>query len=133
MKKISATKYTSALWQVLEKAEKQDYQGIIKNFLRILSRHKALSQLDKIVKKLERLIDDSVGVKQVEVTSVQDLTGELNNLLQRNLAHDLNKKIELTSQVEESIIGGFIVRYDDVLIDSSVSRQLKILSKILNK
>ncbi|MBP9549782.1 MAG: F0F1 ATP synthase subunit delta, partial [Chitinophagales bacterium] len=42
--------------------------------------------------------------------------------IQANLVH-----IELTEKVDESLIGGYILRFDNKLIDTSISRGLAIL------
>ena len=40
-------------------------------------------------------------------------------------------EIELTQEVDPSMIGGFILQYDDKMIDSSVSRRLTALKGVI--
>jgi F-type H+-transporting ATPase subunit delta len=48
------------------------------------------------------------------------------------LRRDFGKsKVELATETDESIIGGFVLRFDDKLIDSSIGTQLKSISKEL--
>jgi F-type H+-transporting ATPase subunit delta len=40
-------------------------------------------------------------------------------------------EVELTEEIDESMIGGFILKYGDKMIDSSVSRSLGTLRNII--
>jgi F0F1-type ATP synthase delta subunit len=41
------------------------------------------------------------------------------------------KSVELQEVIEPSLIGGFILEYDNKMIDSSVSRQLNAMQNII--
>jgi len=41
------------------------------------------------------------------------------------VAKKFNKKIELEEQIDDSLIGGYILRVDDIQIDTSIKSQLR--------
>jgi len=45
------------------------------------------------------------------------------------LAEQTDKRIELTQNIQEDLIGGFVLKMDDMLFDASLKNQL---SKIKN-
>ena len=42
---------------------------------------------------------------------------------------DGNEKIELTVRVKPNIVGGFVLKYEDKLLDESISRKLQLIKK----
>ncbi|MBV7440192.1 ATP synthase F1 subunit delta [Weeksellaceae bacterium TAE3-ERU29] len=67
------------------------------------------------------------GIKKAIITSATPLTEEqLNDIVQevtRNLAIE-SKKIEVEQKIDESLIGGFILRVDDKQFDTSIKTRL---------
>jgi F-type H+-transporting ATPase subunit delta len=45
------------------------------------------------------------------------------------LAIDGNKKVELKTKVNPDIVGGFVLKYGDKLLDDSISRKLQLIKK----
>lgn len=63
------------------------------------------------------------------VTAVPVDDNLLNKVKSMVLAHTGRKNIELTTKVDKSLIGGFILTFDDKLYDSSISHKLAKLRK----
>lgn len=45
------------------------------------------------------------------------------------LAIDGNKKVQLETKVDPNIVGGFVLKYGDKLLDDSISRKLQLIKK----
>ncbi|NQT71676.1 MAG: ATP synthase F1 subunit delta [Chloroflexi bacterium] len=75
------------------------------------------------------LMDRHKGIEHAEVTTaVQiDLSAQLK--IKDQLAKITGSEIELTSKVDPEIIGGFVVRVGDKVIDGSVRNRLQNLKK----
>lgn len=67
------------------------------------------------------------GVQQATVTTALPLTDELREQVRQLAEKQTGKKIELTEQVDASLIGGFVLRLGDRQIDSSVASRLQKL------
>jgi F-type H+-transporting ATPase subunit delta len=101
------------------------------NFLKMLSAKEALAELPDISTAFDQLLDDRAGKVEVLLTVAKQLNpGELDQARQR-ISTAIKKEAVVTQKVDESILGGMIIRIGDTLMDGSVSAQLKALEKKL--
>ncbi len=91
-----------------------------------------ISTAQKIQEELSRLTGKSMAVETVaEVTTAVELTGELSKKLQDELLPLTGERVLLRPNVDESILGGMIIRLGDKVIDCSVRYQLEQMRKKL--
>lgn len=70
------------------------------------------------------------NISDVLLTTSEPLGDEILGVLKEKIQEQLNgQKIELTSQVDPSIIGGFILEANNNLFDASILRDLKDIKK----
>lgn len=98
---------------------------IVRNFLLLLEERGRLRQLPEIIAAYQRFLDDRRGILQVEAVLPHPLderrvTG-LGNRLERVLA----KPVRLQVRVDESLIGGIVVRIGSTVYDGSVRAALR--------
>ncbi|PCJ38763.1 MAG: F0F1 ATP synthase subunit delta [Moraxellaceae bacterium] len=111
-------------------ADQLDESG--KNFIALLASNKRLSALSAISELFEQLKaekEQSVDVKIIsafEVTS--DQTASLATALKTRLGQDVN----IESEVDQSLIGGLIIRAGDIVIDGSVRGKLAKLAETMS-
>jgi len=129
MPKITSTQYATALFDAISETAPHDHDKVLDNFVKILAQNGDLGKFDEIDEEFRKLKLGSQGIKEASVTVAKDV--EMNS----NLIHSLNEiigtKVEIKKQVDESIIGGVVVRVDDTLIDASVKTQLRSLNNEL--
>ena len=79
-------------------------------------------------------IEEVAFVPMEELATIEgfdeELASELHNRGQQFLE---NKEVELTEEVDESIIGGAIIRIGDKQIDASLSSEISELRQMFNK
>lgn len=101
------------------------------NLAYLLMAKDKLKYADYIANEYERLLDDHYGITHAEVTTAIPL-GDTDK---QRLSHQLNtiagKKVSVKLRVEPDILGGFIARIGDSLIDGSVRNKLNELKKSL--
>jgi F-type H+-transporting ATPase subunit delta len=104
------------------------------NFLGVMNIKGRMSLLGQIVSAYDDLYDQKHGKIEVDVTVAHKLTpDELENVRKR-ISDALKKDAVIHTYVDESIIGGMLLRVQDQLIDASVRGQLQaIKSQILSK
>ena len=74
------------------------------------------------------------GVQVAEVTTATSLTPELRAEVERMVRQQTGRQqVTLTERVDESLIGGFVLRVGDQLIDDSVSFRLRKLRNEFSK
>lgn len=84
-----------------------------------------------IFKQFLRLYNDYKGIAEATVFTAAPIDARLKEQIRQMLEAQMEKKVNLTSLVREDLIGGFLLRYEDKLVDSSVSNQLLELKKHL--
>lgn len=102
------------------------------NFLAQCAEHKRLAALPEIYRLFRDLQMQVEQMGDVEVTSAFALSTADETALADSLKKYLGRDIKLTSQVDESLIGGVLVRAGDTVIDGSVRGRLARLAEQLN-
>jgi F-type H+-transporting ATPase subunit delta len=101
------------------------------NFAYLLVAKQRMSILDQIVAEYERMADAHQGLEHAEVTAAIPLDEEDKEKLARRLATMTGKQIVLAADVDPAIIGGFVARVGDKLIDGSTRSRLEALKQKL--
>ncbi|MFT4607811.1 MAG: F-type H+-transporting ATPase subunit delta [Gammaproteobacteria bacterium] len=104
-----------------------------KNFISLLAENGRLSALSAITAAYEILKQESDGKVEVLVTSAQAMTKKQKDEIAKSLAKKLGKEVSITSEIDETLIAGAIIRAGDLVIDGSVLARLGKLSTALNK
>ncbi|UCH50399.1 MAG: ATP synthase F1 subunit delta [Chloroflexota bacterium] len=90
-----------------------------------------LKDAGQIADEYERLLNDHQGIKTAEVTTAIALDNTEREKLSRHFEELTGKKVRINAQVNPDILGGFIARIDDSLIDGSIRNKLETLKKSL--
>jgi len=128
MKKLTATQYARILHQTTEGLDEKTTTSVISLFVELLHKHRALRKVADIVRSFELIAKKASGVKQLSVTSARELSKET----KKGITKRFGETSEITSAVDESLIGGIIVRDENIIFDASVSGQLSKLEKQLS-
>jgi F-type H+-transporting ATPase subunit delta len=116
--------------RALEKILKQ-LSPLLANTLKLLSSKRRLVLLPQIADVYHDLLDEQLGKIEVDVTVAQKLDpGTLEQVRQR-VSQVLKKDAVVHQYVDDSIIGGMVLRVEDKLIDASVRSQLEAMKKRL--
>ncbi|MGH1362365.1 MAG: ATP synthase F1 subunit delta [Calditrichia bacterium] len=118
---------------VVEKAFKKSIQPLSFEFLSVLIKKGREAELIQIIDECRRMIDESNGVVRGTVSSVVPLSsGQLADL-KKKLDSMTSKDVQLEQQVDESLLGGFVVQIDDMVYDNSLKHQLGKLKESLSQ
>lgn len=101
--------------------------------VQVLAANKRLELLPEIHELFEALRADEQATLDVIVTSAFELTDEQERRLGDALQRRFAKEINMTSQVDSSLIGGAIIRAGDTVIDGSVRGRLSKLAETINR
>lgn len=101
------------------------------NFLHVLAENKRLVLLAEIAEQYSNLKSQLEKTVNVEVTTAFALTKDEQEKLSKALASKLERAVELTSQVDKSLLGGALVRAGDTVIDGTVRGRLTKLAETL--
>lgn len=104
-------------------------QGL--NLLLLLAENDRLQALPAIAEQYEQLrarAENRVNVTLVSATAVD---AELAASVTKSLEHRLGHKVQLELEVDPGLIGGAIIRAEDMVIDGSVKSRLQRLADAL--
>jgi len=99
------------------------------NLVYLLIAKGKLKDAGKLADEYERLLNDHYGIKSAEVTTAIALDRTEREKLSHHLETIVGKKVSIKIQVNPDILGGFIARIDDSLIDGSIRNKLEMLKK----
>ncbi|NRB37326.1 MAG: F0F1 ATP synthase subunit delta [Pseudomonadales bacterium] len=102
-----------------------------KNFVVVLADNKRIPLLAAIAQQYEVLKAKQLEMCDVEITSAFEIDSELSDKLAKALTNKLNLKVNIHTQVDETLIGGAVIRAGDLVIDSSVKARLAKLNEAM--
>lgn len=103
-----------------------------KNFISLLAENKRLVLLPEISTLFEVLKANQEKSVDVEITTAFEISSDVSNKLAQALKDRLKREIILATHVDQSLIGGAIIRAGDNVIDSSVRGKLSKLAESMN-
>jgi F-type H+-transporting ATPase subunit delta len=102
-----------------------------KNFLRALAENNRLALLPEIAAQYEKLRAEVEGLVDVTVIAAREIAAPQQKRLEAALAKRLGRDVRMQMQIDESLIGGAIVRAGDLVIDGSLKGRLERLGSAL--
>jgi len=99
------------------------------NFLELLAEKHRMPALFRIRRRFDELWSIENERLGVTVTSAVELDPSVVKSIGSEIEKKTGKTIELTSEVDESIIGGIVLRVGNRVLDASISNRLEKLRK----
>ena len=103
-----------------------DFDNAIIEFIGFLIKSKQTASMITIINKFLDLSQKALNAEQVEVITAEPLTDDM----LKNIRETMNCKIKST--VDQSIIGGMKIKYENKIFDNSIRCQLNQLKKTLH-
>ena len=119
--------------QAIKDAFKGRVLPIVAVFIDLLLRKKRLGGFDVIVVEFERLVEKAQGLQRAVVVSATPLLKPELDRLHRELERVTRSKIRLTTEVDDALLGGALVRIDGHVIDRSVRTLLDSIHRQLHE
>jgi len=104
----------------------------IENFISLLASNGRLALLPQILELYEKLKAEQEQSVDVEIISAFEVSPAENQILAGALAKRFNQEVNIETKVDQSIIGGLIIRAGDLVIDGSVRGKLAKLAETMN-
>ena len=88
-----------------------------------------LNRSDDLLEKYNELLDAHRGVERAKVTTALSLGDKERDAFSRRLGEIVGRRVVVDAQVDPSVIGGFVARIGDMLIDGSIHQRLESLKR----
>ncbi|PIT94715.1 ATP synthase F1 subunit delta [Candidatus Falkowbacteria bacterium CG10_big_fil_rev_8_21_14_0_10_39_9] len=132
--KISDRQYAESLLLAVSSQSESEGRSSLDNFAIIMRENLDLNRLDAILAIFSKLWDKSQGELAVEFTGARAISTDVRSELEKYLQTRTGaKKIVLTEKVDTTILGGFVLRYEDRVLDASLKQNLVDLKNSMNK
>ncbi|MCL4133861.1 UNVERIFIED_CONTAM: hypothetical protein GTU68_008684 [Idotea baltica] len=96
-----------------------------RNFIKLLAENNRMKLLGDIGAIFEELRAEAEGEIEANVVSAFELTDAQRDKMAQALSKRLDRKVRIVSTVDNSLIGGAIIRAGDLVIDGSVKGRLE--------
>lgn len=99
------------------------------NFLCLLAEKHRLPAIYRIRDRYELLWAEENKLLPVTVTSATELPQDTVDKIGQSVAAQTGRKVELSSKVDDSIIGGIVLQVGNMVLDASIHNRLERLRK----
>ena len=114
-------------------SDKMGLSDTMRNTLGLMASKRRLFVLPQMVTALREAIALHKGEVTAEVTSAEPLTREQSDSLAKTLAENVGKDVKIKATVDESLIGGLVVKVGSRMIDTSIRSKLNSLQNAMKE
>ncbi|MEL6467479.1 MAG: F0F1 ATP synthase subunit delta [Pseudomonadota bacterium] len=106
---------------------------LMTNTLALMAEKRRLFVLPQLVQALREVIAEDKGELTADVTSAKALTKAQSDKLAKTLKARMGKDVTINATVDESLIGGLIVKVGSKMIDTSIRSKLASLQNAMKE
>ncbi len=99
-----------------------------RNLVKLLTENRRMNVIAEITVQFETLKAEAEKTVEAEMVSAQKVSAKQQSMIIKKLKARLGREVSLKCTVDESLMGGAIIKAGDMVIDGSVSGQLNKLS-----
>ncbi|GAA3588143.1 ATP synthase F1 subunit delta [Flavivirga amylovorans] len=121
---ISSSVKKAVLLEVFKKSDKTTL-----SLIDTLVNNNRIDILGHVALKYNQLFDQSKGIELATVTTAVALTADLEKKVLAKAKELTGKDVEVENIIDESILGGFILRIGDIQYNASIANQLNKLKR----
>ena len=107
----------------------EDADPAISNVLDLMLENHRLPLIARVRRVYDRLWDEANDLLAVTVTSAVELDEAVVQRIGDEIGRQTGRRVELAEQVDPSILGGFVVRVGNAILDASIRNRLEQLRK----
>lgn len=128
--------------QIIDKTKKEEIvkaifgnkvDSLSVNFLLLLIERGREEYIKEILEDYQNLENQKNGVVKVEITTAVELSKDEKESLKEKIDGYTGLKSTAVYKLDRNLIGGFVVKISDVILDASIKRQLELLKKKLKE
>ena len=118
-------------FNVLDEIFRNKLQTTSVHFLNLLADKKRIAFLSEVIEAFEQMMLEYTNTVNAELISAVELSEEQIGKIQKNIEDLTGKKLHVDKKIDPHIIGGFVVKVEDIIIDNSMRNQLGKLRESL--
>ena len=116
--------------KILDTITKGKVSALTASFNRLMVQKGREETLPEIVEAFIAMYNDIKGIHKVRLTTAKPVSEELKQSIVKKFTSTTSlQNIELEAVVREELVGGFLLEFDNNLVDASILRDLKDIKK----
>ena len=116
---------------LIEDALSNSVSRLALNLISLLASRNSARLLASIAEAYQRMLDEHNGIERAEIVSAVPLSVQRQSRIENMLTNIVSKEITTTARIEPQILGGFVARVGDKVIDGSTRTRLDELRREL--
>lgn len=113
--------------------ERMELSPLVRNLVALMASKGRLYMLPQVIRIFSALMAEHRGEVTAEVTSAKKLTEAQSQKLAQTLASAEGREVKLNVTVDESVIGGLVVKVGSRMIDTSIRAKLAQLQNAMRE
>ena len=109
------------------------FNPLVVNLVCLLSIRNSMNLINPISVEFNKLVDESSGVVRADIYTAVDIDKNQELNIQQVISKGLSREIQVSYHMDPELIGGIVVRVDDLVIDGSIRQKLIGLKRQISK
>ena len=123
--KMSARQYAQCLYELVSNESDDKVKEILPKFVVLLEKHQALNLAPAIISVFTEIWNREHGEVVAELTSARELKSEAKEMIVSYLKEKSGaKEVILDENIDKNILGGFVLKYNNKIVDASLRSSL---------
>jgi len=134
--RYSPRQYAEALWEAAKNRSGKESEKINDNFFALLKKNNDLNIASKIIDELEKISLINEGIVSGEIIFARSMDSNIGRIIGKRLIDEgvvdsKTREVRWLEKNDKDLIGGFVARVGEVLIDSSIKGALNKIKRDL--
>ncbi|MBS96171.1 MAG: F0F1 ATP synthase subunit delta [SAR202 cluster bacterium] len=109
------------------------FNPLIGNLVCLLAIRNSIGLIGTITEEFNKLVDAASGVARAEIYTAVDLNKEQQSKIEESISKGLNSELQVSYNKDPELLGGLVVRVNDLVIDGSIQEKLVGLKRQIGK
>lgn len=132
--RIKSAQYAASLYESAKGKEKSEIRKIVKNFAFVLKENNDIHKAKDIIKDFSVVWNKKNGIAEAALASAGEITQKERKGIEEHVKRSVKaEKINIKSELDKNLLGGFVLVYEDKVIDASLRSRLSSLKEALKK
>lgn len=127
-KKNSTIQYARALYEATKGLKGEQLHTVLNEFINLLGRAHKIKQAERVIAEFIKYAKKQEGVVPLDVVTARAMSDR--ELIK--IGDVFSSQAEVTPMIDEKIIGGVVIKSDEVIFDASIVKQLFKLKEKLS-
>jgi len=123
--KLKPQQFAAALYEITQGKSEKEIDKIIEDFTALLAKKNKLGWQEQIIEKFLSYSMKQEGIMETQVFTAKEISKKMAEKIAETVFK--NQKIKVISIVEKELLGGFVVKTEDKILDLSIKKQLQNL------